>query len=107
MLNKQPPNKQVWLSSPISGPKRFDWVLSVPGVQNSMDHKQDTEGHTGAMGDDGQLGGGRWTYMRDGTGLSEVLKDELAVELFAENTTELGSKESVIAGEGVKSEMLG
>lgn len=33
VLNKQPPNKQIWLSSPVSGPKRFDhmggnWVSS-------------------------------------------------------------------------------
>ncbi|KAJ3069033.1 putative E3 ubiquitin-protein ligase HTD2 [Podochytrium sp. JEL0797] len=33
VINKQPPNKQIWLSSPISGPKRFDhldgeWVDS-------------------------------------------------------------------------------
>ncbi|ORZ34736.1 hypothetical protein BCR44DRAFT_102512, partial [Catenaria anguillulae PL171] len=25
VLNKQPPNKQVWMSSPVSGPRRFDW----------------------------------------------------------------------------------
>ncbi|KAJ1790042.1 Mitochondrial matrix iron chaperone [Coemansia sp. RSA 2399] len=25
VLNKQPPNKQIWLSSPISGPERFDY----------------------------------------------------------------------------------
>ncbi|BGP19437.1 Mitochondrial matrix iron chaperone [Rhodosporidiobolus nylandii] len=25
VVNKQPPNKQIWLSSPISGPKRYDW----------------------------------------------------------------------------------
>lgn len=25
MINKQPPNKQIWLSSPSSGPKRFDY----------------------------------------------------------------------------------
>ncbi|KAI0271522.1 hypothetical protein BC834DRAFT_447407 [Gloeopeniophorella convolvens] len=24
VINKQPPNKQIWLSSPISGPKRFN-----------------------------------------------------------------------------------
>ncbi|SCU88682.1 LADA_0E11518g1_1 [Lachancea dasiensis] len=24
VLNKQPPNKQIWLSSPVSGPNRFD-----------------------------------------------------------------------------------
>ncbi|KAI5787681.1 hypothetical protein DFH27DRAFT_518235 [Peziza echinospora] len=26
VINKQPPNKQIWLSSPVSGPRRFDWV---------------------------------------------------------------------------------
>lgn len=25
VINKQPPTKQIWLSSPISGPKRFDF----------------------------------------------------------------------------------
>ncbi|WFD28551.1 ferroxidase [Malassezia nana] len=25
VLNKQPPTKQIWLSSPSSGPKRFDY----------------------------------------------------------------------------------
>ncbi|KNE68043.1 frataxin [Allomyces macrogynus ATCC 38327] len=25
VLNKQPPNQQIWLSSPVSGPRRFDW----------------------------------------------------------------------------------
>ncbi|KAJ3315174.1 hypothetical protein HDV04_004315 [Boothiomyces sp. JEL0838] len=44
VLNKQPPNKQIWLSSPISGPKRFDlnglktkWVYSRTGISlNSL-----------------------------------------------------------------------
>merc|ERR1719326_194788 len=26
VINKQTPNKQIWLSSPTTGPKRFDWV---------------------------------------------------------------------------------
>lgn len=26
VINKQTPNKQIWLSSPISGPRRFDFV---------------------------------------------------------------------------------
>ena len=26
VINKQPPNKQIWLSSPVSGPDRFDFV---------------------------------------------------------------------------------
>ncbi|RKO98371.1 hypothetical protein CXG81DRAFT_3777, partial [Caulochytrium protostelioides] len=24
VLNKQPPNKQIWLSSPLSGPRRYN-----------------------------------------------------------------------------------
>ncbi|KAI9223058.1 hypothetical protein BC828DRAFT_338952, partial [Blastocladiella britannica] len=38
VINKQPPNMQLWLSSPISGPRRFDyhselrdWVDARPG----------------------------------------------------------------------------
>lgn len=27
VINKQTPNKQIWLSSPLSGPKRFDFLL--------------------------------------------------------------------------------
>ncbi|KAG9295215.1 hypothetical protein G9A89_006196 [Geosiphon pyriformis] len=27
VVNKQPPNKQIWLSSPVSGPKRYDYDL--------------------------------------------------------------------------------
>ncbi|XP_037077788.1 frataxin, mitochondrial-like [Pollicipes pollicipes] len=26
VINKQSPNKQIWLSSPVSGPKRYDFV---------------------------------------------------------------------------------
>ncbi|KAJ2507387.1 Mitochondrial matrix iron chaperone [Coemansia sp. RSA 2049] len=25
VINKQPPNKQIWISSPVSGPERFDY----------------------------------------------------------------------------------
>ncbi|KAG0131084.1 hypothetical protein HOY82DRAFT_578855 [Tuber indicum] len=25
VINKQPFNRQIWLSSPVSGPKRYDW----------------------------------------------------------------------------------
>lgn len=63
MLNKQPPNKQIWLSSPISGPKRFDWVVLQEG-QNAK------EGG----------GSGRWIYLRDGTSLTDIIRKELAVD---------------------------
>lgn len=64
VLNKQPANKQIWLSSPISGPKRFDWVVEGEG----MDQKE------GA-------GIGDWVYLRDGTSLTELVRKELGVEL--------------------------
>lgn len=44
-----------------------------------MNSKQDTEGSTGSLGDDGQLGGGKWIYIRDGTAMSELIQDELGV----------------------------
>ncbi|CAG5122035.1 unnamed protein product, partial [Candidula unifasciata] len=47
VINKQMPNKQIWLSSPLSGPKRYDYF-------------------------DGQ-----WVYLRDGRGLHRQLEDEM------------------------------
>ena len=64
VLNKQPPNKQIWLSSPVSGPKRFDWVLFGEG----MDQKEGG-------------GSGEWVYIRDGTTLSELLRKEIGMEV--------------------------
>lgn len=64
MLNKQPPNKQIWWSSPVSGPKRFDWVVSG----ESMHHKEGG-------------GNGDWIYLRDGTSLTELVRKELGVHL--------------------------
>lgn len=55
VLNKQPPNKQIWLSSPVSGPKRYDYVKI----------KGDREGD--------------WIYGRDGSRLSELLERELGL----------------------------
>lgn len=93
VINKQPPNKQIWLSSPVSGPKRYDWVVVSQSSQDSMNAKQDTEGSTGVLGDDGTLGGGRWIYLRDGSSLTELLKDELDITLSHEGehdtTTEI------------------
>jgi len=53
VINKQPPNKQIWLSSPSSGPKRYDYVSS----------------HNG------------WYYARDGKSLGELLEEELGKAL--------------------------
>ncbi|SCU89707.1 LAFA_0E20230g1_1 [Lachancea sp. 'fantastica'] len=48
VLNKQPPNKQIWLSSPVSGPNRFDLFRD------------------------------RWVSLRDGQDLLQVLNQELS-----------------------------
>ncbi|KAI6222760.1 Ferroxidase [Aphelenchoides besseyi] len=48
VINKQTPNRQIWLSSPKSGPKRYDWI----------DNK--------------------WVYAHDGVPLLELLESEFA-----------------------------
>ncbi|KAK4135744.1 Frataxin [Trichocladium antarcticum] len=64
VINKQPPNKQIWLSSPRTGPKRYDYVV----LGESQHEKQDT-----AVGD--------WVYIRDGSTLSDLLLEEIGVDL--------------------------
>lgn len=77
VINKQPPNKQIWLSSPISGPKRFDWSI----LGESMDQK---EGH----------GSGEWIYLRDGTSLTDLLRKELGIDATVGNIEEQLAKKS-------------
>uniref|UniRef100_A0A1A8UFE8 Frataxin, mitochondrial n=3 Tax=Nothobranchius furzeri TaxID=105023 RepID=A0A1A8UFE8_NOTFU len=48
VINKQTPNRQIWLSSPTSGPKRYDWT------------------------------GDRWVYAHDGVGLHHLLSKEFS-----------------------------
>ncbi|KAI0803051.1 hypothetical protein BC629DRAFT_1283734 [Irpex lacteus] len=50
VINKQPPNKQIWLSSPVSGPKRYDYVAKEDG----------------------------WIYSRDQRSLGSLLNEELS-----------------------------
>jgi len=50
VINKQPPNKQIWLSSPFSGPKRYDYSEEA---------------------DD-------WIYSRDNRSMGDLLNDELS-----------------------------
>jgi frataxin len=73
VINKQPPNKQIWLSSPKTGPKRYDYVVFGEGQHE----KQDT-----ATGD--------WVYLRDGSTLNELLTEEIGVD-FGLTDAELGS----------------
>ncbi|CAE6447935.1 unnamed protein product [Rhizoctonia solani] len=53
VINKQPPNKQIWLSSPRSGPKRYDLDTT---------HNE-------------------WFYHRDNTTMRSLLEEELS-EVF-------------------------
>lgn len=53
VINKQTPNKQIWLSSPFSGPKRYDWT------------------------------GDCWIYAHDGTSLHVLLSRELSSVLHS------------------------
>lgn len=69
VLNKQPPNKQIWLSSPETGPKRYDWVV----LGESMNEKEGG-------------GSGDWIYLRDGSSLTELIRKELGVQLDVEQT---------------------
>ncbi|ROW16955.1 hypothetical protein VPNG_01422 [Cytospora leucostoma] len=64
VINKQPPNKQIWLSSPVSGPKRYDYVVFGEGQAQ----KEGT-----ATGD--------WVYLRDGSTLGELFLRELSIDL--------------------------
>ncbi|KAI9903206.1 hypothetical protein N3K66_002558 [Trichothecium roseum] len=66
VLNKQPPNKQIWLSSPVSGPKRYDWCVFGEG-------QTDKEG----------TAAGRWVYTRDQSTLDALVLEELDVDLQA------------------------
>ncbi|KAG0145879.1 hypothetical protein CROQUDRAFT_658131 [Cronartium quercuum f. sp. fusiforme G11] len=50
VLNKQPPNKQIWFSSPFSGPKRFDYDRNLA----------------------------EWFYSRDDSRLIDLIRDEVS-----------------------------
>lgn len=54
VINRQSPNRQIWLSSPTSGPKRYDFVPT---------NKTATEGY--------------WIYKHDGITLHELLQEEI------------------------------
>ncbi|XP_062369351.1 frataxin, mitochondrial [Cinclus cinclus] len=51
VINKQTPNRQIWLSSPTSGPKRYDWT------------------------------GRNWVYSHDRVSLHELLSKEFSAAL--------------------------
>lgn len=49
VINKQTPNRQIWLSSPTSGPKRYDWT------------------------------GENWVYTHDAISLHQLLSKEFSI----------------------------
>lgn len=53
VINRQTPNKQIWLSSPVSGPKRYDFVGPKTGEK------------------------GKWLYRHDDETLHDLLQQEL------------------------------
>ncbi|KAK4699209.1 frataxin, partial [Phenoliferia sp. Uapishka_3] len=68
VINKQPPNKQIWLSSPLSGPKRYDYDPT---------HRV-------------------WFYHRDGTLLRDLLNKELRVLMSNEGVDiDLGEEDEL------------
>ncbi|KZV77631.1 Frataxin [Peniophora sp. CONT] len=64
VINKQPPNKQIWLSSPVSGPKRYDLSRET----------------------------GDWVYARDKHTLGVLLNEELSVAFGEDIDLGLGAE---------------
>lgn len=60
VINKQTPNKQIWLSSPVSGPARYDMVISGEEV-------------------------GSWVYKHTGETLHSLLDREIS-DIVGEDT---------------------
>ena len=69
MINKQPPNKQIWLSSPIRYEYSFFGVSPVTITDDSP---------SGPKRYDYDPESGTWTYSRDKTTLGQLLEEELS-----------------------------
>lgn len=69
MINRQSPNRQIWLSSPTSGPKRYDFVPAATTTPTS----QTTADEAAA-----NLQRGTWVYKHDGVTLHALLQSEIA-----------------------------
>ena len=68
VINKQPPNKQIWLSSPTSGPKRYDFCTFGDG-----------------QGEKEGGGRGTWVYSRDNSKMDDLLLEEIGIDVSAAN----------------------
>lgn len=72
-----------------------------------MHTKQDSEGSTGSMGDDGALGGGKWIYLRDGSSLTQLLKDELGVTVAKQDEPDATAGKEGPGGSGASPASIG
>lgn len=57
VINRQTPNRQIWLSSPTSGPKRYDFI------PHNLESKS----------------AGYWFYKHDNSTLHELLENEIKI----------------------------
>lgn len=74
VINKQPPNKQIWLSSPI----RFALPSLPPFFLHSHLWRTDFESTCSGPKRFDFVDGKRWVYTRDGTVLKDLLDEELS-----------------------------
>ncbi|GMI52302.1 hypothetical protein ScalyP_jg2105 [Parmales sp. scaly parma] len=71
VLNKQEPNREIWWSSPVSGPMRFGYL-----GENNLDADEDEEWSEGNLGKDWVAVKGD-TKGSDNLSLRAVVEDEL------------------------------
>jgi frataxin len=71
VINKQTPNRQVWLSSPVSGPFRYDRRATPPPPSGAAGEAA----ASAAAPEDGDEGA--WVYARDGHSLEAKLEREM------------------------------
>ena len=77
VLNKQPYNKQIWLSSPVSGPHRYDFIVPLKYREKFHDGGTEEEGIAAKA----EQRSCYWVNTRTGKSLTELLRKELGVEI--------------------------
>ena len=72
VINKQAPNKQLWWSSPISGPRRYEYIANGNSLKDTDLDIFTTISNQGRL-----LESHKWRSTRDGSTLLRVLRDEV------------------------------
>jgi len=102
VINKQPPNQQIWLSSPFSGPMRFSHAYDTASSTSSNADSSETDPSAlppcirAKSSSDGEPDAGTWFYNRDQTTIGRLLDREIRSVLVSEV-----GKEEAEAWEGV------